>query len=265
MRCAEPGKTFVLLIGHGSRLPHNKEMADMHARLLKNKGYRVYTAFNEMTDPSIEETMYAMVGDGAEEIVVLPLFIAPGRHTDADIPIKLGIPEGYGSRVSSRYGRDVIVHYKEPFGDDPGVTDILLRRLKETDCSGSTGVLVFAHGSPLRYNSELVNRTSGRLRDSGVRNVFVGFNEYNEPSIEDSYAEMIGAGFDRIIMLPMFLASGAHISEEIPGKLGIPEGGRGGTVTKGGRNITVLYTEPLGLCPEINDILVRKIESSILS
>jgi sirohydrochlorin cobaltochelatase len=159
----------------------------------------------------------------------------------------------------------VIVHYKEPLGDDPGVTDILIRKLKEADCSGNTGVMLFAHGSPLRYNRELADRISGRLRNSGIGNVFRGFNEYNEPSIEDSYAAMLDAGFDKIIMLPMFLASGAHISEEIPEKLGIPAGGRGGTVTKGGRDIIVTYVEPLGLDLGINDVLVRKIESSTSS
>ena len=265
MKRAAPEKTFILLIGHGSRLPHNKEMVDMHAGLLRDRGYRVYTAFNEMTDPSIEETMHIMIRDGAEEIVALPLFIAPGRHTDQDIPRKLGIPGGYGSRASTKYGREVMVHYNEPFGDDMNIPKILLRKLKEIGCSENTGVLIIAHGSPLKHNSDLVNMTSERLRRSGVRNVFIGFNEYNEPRIEDSYAKMMEAGFDRIVVLPMFLASGAHIAEEIPEKLGIPGGSRSGTVKNGYRDITVFFTEPLGLNPNMNDILVKKIRGLVAS
>jgi len=265
MRRNNSEKIFILLIGHGSRLPHNKEMVDMHADLLRKKGYNVCTAFNEMTDPPIEEAMRSMIRNGAEEIVALPLFIAPGRHTEQDIPPKLGIPEGYGCWISTKYGREVKVHYKEPFGDDLSIPKILVGKLKEIGCSDNTGVLIISHGSPMEHNSNLVHRTSERLRKSGVKNVFIGFNEYNEPRIEDAYAEMMEAGFDRIIVLPMFLASGTHIAEEIPEKLGIPGKSRVWIVRKGCKAVTVFYTGPLGLNPKMNDILVKKIESSVAS
>ena len=255
-------KICVLLIGHGSRLPYNKEMVDLHAGLLRDKGYKVYTAYNEMSEPAIEDAMDSIIKDGFEDIIALPLFIASGRHTIRDIPLKLGIPEGYGSSTSTKYGWDVRIHYNEPFGDDPGVTQILLRKLKTIGCSGKTGVLIIAHGSPMNHNSDLMNKTSERLRGFGARNVFIGFNEYNEPTIEESYAKMADAGLDKIIVLPMFLASGAHIAEEIPDKLGIPGGSTGGIIEKGGRSIKIVYTEPLGLNPDLNKILIKKIEQS---
>ena len=256
-----PRMTFVLLIGHGSRFPFNKEMVDMHAGLLRDKGYRVYTAFNETNEPTIEDAMGAMIKDKAEEIVALPIFISSGVHTEKDIPLKLGIP-GYGAHVSTKYGRKVVIRYREPFGDDPGVTQVLLKKLKAIGCDDDTGVLLISHGSPMSHSSALVSRMSGRLKISGIKNVFIGFNEYNEPTIEDSYAEMIGAGFGRIIVLPMFLASGTHIGEEIPEKLGIPAGCSSGQVKKGDRTVSVLYAETLGLNPEMNEILVKKIKTS---
>ena len=257
-----PKKTSVLLIGHGSRLPYNKEMADMHARLLREKGYSVHTAFNEISAPSIEEAMKAIAEEGTEEVVALPLFVASGVHTERDIPLKLGIPEGYGTCTTTKYGREVTIHYKEPFGDDPGVTRVLLHKLNAFGCSDNTGVLLVAHGSPMKHNSDLVKRTSAYLRESSVKNVFVGFNEYNEPGIEESYSEMIDAGFDKIIVLPMFIASGTHIGEEIPEKLGIPRGSNNGIIKKGGREIMVFYAETLGLNPDMNDILVKKVRES---
>jgi len=253
-------KFSVLLFGHGSRLPYNKEMAELHADLLRKKGYKVYTAFNEMSQPSIEDAMKAIIDDGAEEIAALPLFIASGVHTEHDIPIKLGIPEGYGTSVSTKYGKKVTVYYKEPFGDDPGVTKVLLNKLRTIGCTDNTGVLLVAHGSPMKHNSGLVNRTADRLRGSNIKNVFVGFNEYDEPCIEESYGTMIDAGLDRIIVLPMFIASGSHIGEEIPERLGIPKGSSGGIVIRGGREVTIFYAEPLGLNPDMNDILVKKLD-----
>jgi len=256
-------KRCVLLIGHGSRLPYNKEMVDMHARLLRDKGYKIYTAYNETSHPTIEDAMRMIVGDRAEDIVALPLFIASGRHTEQDIPPKLGIPPGYGTSSSTKYGREVMVHYNEPFGDDSGVTQVLLKKLRAIGCSENTGVLLIAHGSPLKHNSDIVNLTSERLKASGINNVFVGFNEYNEPNIEDSYSGMINKGFEKIIVLPMFLASGTHIGEEIPEKLGIPAGSKKGTIRKEGREISVYYAETLGLNPDMNEILVKKIEGSL--
>ena len=258
-------KACVLLIGHGSRLPFNEEMVDLHAGMLKKKGYAVYIGFNEMSSPLIEDSMRSISRDGFDKIIALPLFVASGRHTIEDIPDKLGIPRGYGSFVSTKYGRKITVCYGEPFGDDPGVTQVLLQKIDDIGSSGSTGVLLIAHGSPMKYNSELVIRTSDRLKASGVKNVFVGFNEYDEPNIEDTYEEMIGKGFEKIIVLPMFLASGAHIGEEIPEKLGIPGGSRKGIVNKGNRSFEVILAEPLGLNPRMNDILVKKIESSLSS
>jgi len=257
-----PDKKFVLVIGHGSRLPYNKEMVNLHAGMLIAKGYQVYIGFNEVSEPSIEEAMKLMVEDGAEEIVALPLFVASGIHTLHDIPLKLGLPEGYGTGESTKYGKNVTVHYKEPFGDDPGVTQVLLNKLRTIGCSDDTGALLIAHGSPMKHNSGLVNRTAGRLKDMGIKNVFVGFNEFNEPGIEESFAAMIDSGLDRIIVLPMFIASGVHIGEEIPEKLGLPGGSSKGVVKKRGREVTVFYTETLGLNPEMNDILVKKINET---
>jgi sirohydrochlorin cobaltochelatase len=240
-------------------------MVDMHAGLLKKKGYDVFTAFNEMTDPMIEDAMTSIVKEGYDKIVALPLFVASGRHTIHDIPPKLGIPDGYGCSTSTKFGRKITIDYNEPFGDDPGVTQVLIQKLREIKFSDETGVLLVAHGSPLKHNSELVNRTAERLKASGIQNVLVGFNEYNEPSIEDSYNDLIEAGFNKIIVLPMFLASGGHIGEEIPEKLGIPAGSKGGTINAGGRSINVFYAETLGLNPDMNEILITKIKNSTVS
>jgi sirohydrochlorin cobaltochelatase len=258
-------KACVLLIGHGSRLPFNEEMVNLHAGLLRDKGHIIYTAYNEMSQPMIEDAMVSIVKDGFDKIVALPLFVASGRHTMEDIPAKLGIPGKYGRFISTKYGRKVTVDYNEPFGDDPGVTQVLLQKIKKIGCSDNTGVLLVAHGSPMKHNADLVNKTSDRLKASGIQNVFVGFNEYNDPCIEESYEKMTDTGFDRIIVLPMFLASGTHLGEEIPEKLGIPGGSSGGIIKKGDRSITVFYSEPLGLNPDMNDILVKKILNCVSS
>ena len=253
-------KKGVLLIGHGSRLPYNKRMLEFHAKLLRDSGIEnVYIAFNEMNEPEIEDAMRGIAADGVTELVALPLFVASGQHVAFDIPAKLGIKDGYGTSISASTGKEILVHYESPFGDDPEVTNVLMNKIDDIGFDGSTGIMLIAHGSPKKNNSELTEMIAERLKEK-YGNVFFGFNEYNEPSIEDTFGLIIKKGFEKVTVIPMFMASGAHLEEEIPEKLGIPIGSRGGIVMREGKEITVNYAEPYGMDPRMNNILIKKIK-----
>jgi sirohydrochlorin cobaltochelatase len=89
------------------------------------------------------------------------------------------------------------------------------------------------------------------------------FNEYNEPTIEDTYSDLLEKGFLKIIVIPMFMALGMHLEEEIPGKLGIPTGSRGGTVDHNGRKVEICYAEPYGTDLRMNNLLVDRINAHV--
>lgn len=249
----------ILLIGHGSRLPYNKKTVNLHADMLRVRGFKVYVAFNEMTEPSVEETMMLIEKDGFREVVALPIFVASGQHTERDITMKMGLPEGYGTNATTKYG-NILVHYEEPFGEDPAVTQVLIEKIMDLEYDkDNTGIMIIAHGSPRKHNSDLVKLTVDRIVERGFENTFLGFNEYNDPKIEETYNKILGSGFSKIIVVPLFLASGAHLEEEIPEKLGIPVGSRGGIVTYLEREVDIKYAEPFGMDPRMNDILQKKI------
>jgi len=253
-------KKAILLIGHGSTLPYNKRMIEFQAGLLKEEGFNdVFISFNEMNGPSIEDAMKDIISKGIEELVVLPLFVASGQHVMHDIPAKLGIPDGYGTFISDPLGKKVTIHYKEPFGNDPMIAELMTDKISAFGYDGSSAVIVIAHGSPKKDNSELTISMVEKLRKR-FPNTFCGFNEYNEPSIDDTYHRLIDEGFQNIIVIPLFMASGMHLEVEIPEKLGIPSGSRGGIVNVDGRDIKVQYGEPYGMDPRIGGILSKKVQ-----
>lgn len=89
---AAPGgaaQSAVLLVAHGSRFPEsNTEVGDLAVRLAGRLGPAqvVSHAFLELGEPSIAEAIDALADDGIEHIMVIPYFLAAGRHVAEDIP-----------------------------------------------------------------------------------------------------------------------------------------------------------------------------------
>lgn len=120
----------VVLIGHGSKLPYNKEVLEEFGRRIEMRGmFRVVrVAFMQLNSPSIEETLRSLAKEGMKNIVALPVFLADGAHTTEDIPEKLKVAFG---GAWEEIGRDVKLTYAKPIGVDERVVDILLDRVKE--------------------------------------------------------------------------------------------------------------------------------------
>ena len=78
----------ILLVDHGSRLGEaNEQLEEVARRLRCREPQRIIcTAHLELLAPSIGDGIDACVDAGAGEIVVHPYFLAPGRHSTADIP-----------------------------------------------------------------------------------------------------------------------------------------------------------------------------------
>jgi hypothetical protein len=90
-------KIGVLLVNHGSRqkawrdmlIDVEKATSDRLLALPNVKG--VKTAFNEYTDPSVAQQMEAFDKEGFDEVIVLPMFLTVGGHTESDIPNLVGL------------------------------------------------------------------------------------------------------------------------------------------------------------------------------
>ncbi len=80
-----------------------------------------------------------------------------------------------------------------------------------------TGIVLFAHGArdpgwagPLRAIAARIREASPGLR------VELAFLEFMAPSLADAVAAMTTDGFDRITLVPLFLAQGGHLKKDLP-------------------------------------------------
>jgi sirohydrochlorin ferrochelatase len=80
--------TAVVLLGHGSRAPEAQQyFLDLAEAVREPSGSTfVEAAFLELCGPSFHETVAACAARGAMRIVVVPVFLHPGRHLQRDVP-----------------------------------------------------------------------------------------------------------------------------------------------------------------------------------
>jgi sirohydrochlorin ferrochelatase len=66
----------------------NQVLEDVAAamRATLGEGSVVAIAHQEMAPPSVEAAVDALVARGVDELVVVPFFLAPGRHATEDVP-----------------------------------------------------------------------------------------------------------------------------------------------------------------------------------
>lgn len=119
-----PSKRFVVIVDHGSRRAEaHGSLRSLAARVAAQlPDRRVRIAHLEIAEPSLPDALEACVRDGAEEIVVYPYFLGPGRHSREDIP---GLVE-----VATRTHEGVAFRLEPPFGEDPGIAQLVTRALR---------------------------------------------------------------------------------------------------------------------------------------
>ena len=117
-----PRQRALIVIDHGSRLDAaNALVAAVAARVRERRpGDIVVHAHMELASPSLEEAVATCRAQGAQEIVVVPYFLGPGRHTGETIPSQV-------AALVARYP-DLELRIAEPLGADDRLVDVLLER-----------------------------------------------------------------------------------------------------------------------------------------
>lgn len=124
--------THVLVLAHGSRSDvANAEHRELCERLSPMVGVDARPAFLELADPSFAEATASAVDCGAATIVVLPYFLAPGRHVTVDVPVLVDAAR------AAHPGVTFVV--AERFGALPGIVDLLATQVAEAARTGTTG------------------------------------------------------------------------------------------------------------------------------
>ncbi len=101
---SEPQQAVLLIVAHGSRRQASNEQIRKLAITLSACNHPAYSqvvvAFLELETPSIATAIAQSVSRGARNIVVLPYFLAKGRHVEEDIPAQIRISRAQFPQVA---------------------------------------------------------------------------------------------------------------------------------------------------------------------
>ena len=123
----------MLLVGHGSTMPYNKELVETTGKLIasQTKEFIVKCAFMNMNTPSIEDALLDFKKENIDALVVVPLFLAKGVHIEKDIPGVIGLPEGVKKGTFALNGKSIPLVYADPIGSDPLLADLMVKNAKK--------------------------------------------------------------------------------------------------------------------------------------
>ena len=123
------GRIGMLLVGHGSKLPYNKELIETTAGLIAEKTdeYLVKPGFMSLNTPTVVDQLEAFRSEEIDMLVVVPLFLAKGVHINQDIPELLGLAEGSHNGTFQLNGKTVPLVYASPIGSDPLLAELMLK------------------------------------------------------------------------------------------------------------------------------------------
>jgi sirohydrochlorin ferrochelatase len=113
----------LIIVDHGSRLADANAVVEQTARAVQAAlGARalVRHAHMELAEPLLGTVLDEAVAGGAQEVVVVPLFLAPGKHAGADIPAAV-------ARARARHTQ-VLFRITSVLGPDALLVDLVVKR-----------------------------------------------------------------------------------------------------------------------------------------
>ena len=119
-------KQALLIVDHGSRRKESNDLLQRLAGMMRERfGLDiVHYAHMELGEPTITQGFDACVAEGAEEVIVHPYFLGPGRHVTIDIPDL--VREAAGRHPS------VAIRITEPLGVHPKIGEVIVERIAQS-------------------------------------------------------------------------------------------------------------------------------------
>ncbi|HEX7628234.1 MAG TPA: sirohydrochlorin nickelochelatase [Candidatus Methanoperedens sp.] len=128
------------------------------------------------------------------------------------------------------------------------------------------GILALGHGSRHPHNKEVVSGVAEliakKYKDVVVK---IGFMNMNTPTMKEGLDGFKGTGVTKIVAVPIFLAHGVHTMEDIPQILGISRDSRKTMIKLDGKDIALIYSEPLGVDELVAELAFKRVNEAISS
>ncbi len=228
----------LVLAGHGSHISPNTAGIVWRCvdRLRRWAVAAEITACFWKEPPSFRHALDTIT---ARQVVIVPVFTAQGYFTQTVIPTEMGL----GSGVTVKSGKTICL--APGIGEHPLLEKIVWQRVQDVLISQKlplteTAVAVIGHGTRRNRHSRGAARRQARLirRRTQVREVVDVYLD-DEPDIPSIYRSTRAKN---IIALPYFLASGSHVTVDVPQALGLSQNSFPERIK--GRD--VFYTKPVG-------------------
>ncbi len=112
----------IILVDHGSRLDEANQVLEEIAARVQSRlpEHHVQPAHMELAEPSVEQAFALCTDRGANEIIVIPYFLGPGKHSIEDIPRLCQAAADKYPHLNYRIA--------EPLGVHEGIIDVLCER-----------------------------------------------------------------------------------------------------------------------------------------
>ena len=291
----------VLLISHGSTLPYGKvTFNEIKEKFINKTGFTTEVGYIKVSQPSIAGAIENLKNkvDNLDKIIAIPVFLAPGIHTNIDIPILLGLkpletdprcpdgnyPENHYLSIADKVDFDGEIELLSAIGPDDQLLEFINKRIDESlddsklDEDAKTGILLVSHGSRLEYNKIFISSLFNKFEKTTDYPCNFGFMELCEPNIPAAINSLIKENeIDRLIVIPVFIAPGVHTKNDIPTILGLKEHTHEHSHSHEHShehdhhhdlepvdfNGEILYPEPIKADDILIDILIRKFNESI--
>lgn len=220
----------IILIGRGATGTRN--VLETQAARLDRRGIvdDVHVATYE-TEP-IRELRDQLSSVEADRVYAVPMCAAHTHDTTSDVPAALSFVDG-------------AVHYCEPVGRSPAVTDVLARTASELVPPGGDAslVLVGFGSSSQPYQRQTAEYHAARLREGSTYGEVLTCYLLQNPAVECVRYDVSN---ERAVATPLFLAPSEATEAEIPAKLELDRGG-------------IEYADPFGEDERIADAIVGEV------
>lgn len=116
----------IILVAHGSRRAEANQDLVRLARQLAQRcgdGVSVRWAYLELAEPSIPQALDAAANEGAERVILTPVFLSAGRHVREDL-------QRLGQEFRRRFPH-VDLRIAAPIGLHPKLSEIIWDRVRE--------------------------------------------------------------------------------------------------------------------------------------
>lgn len=278
VNCQDFSDAALVVLGHGSSI--NTEAGAtvfQHAAELRQR--RCFAEVREAfwkQQPRITEVLPALT---SPRVFVAPLFAAEGHFSEAVIPGALGFSgQGITGRVQSKGSQ--VWFLGKPVGTHEAITEVLLAcassilakfPFPHKPSKKETTLIIVGHGTDQNEDSHKavafqVGLIRARQEYAAIHGLFLD----EEPRVS---AWQQVAKTRNVVVVPFFMADGAHVREDIPKLLGEPERTLRQRLEQGQstwRNPTerqgklVWYAQTIGSAPEIADVILERVREAAL-